>query len=106
MDGQNVINEIAFSQSVINIGSDSGNDIVLRGAKVADFHAMLNYAGSTWHLIPLDPANYFVSYVPVHVNLPWILAADAAAFLGILALLWLPSLVISTIDPARTVKAD
>lgn len=55
MDGQNVINEIAFSQSVINIGSDSGNDIVLRGAKVADFHAMLNYAGSTWHLIPLDP---------------------------------------------------
>ena len=46
MDGQNVINEIAFSQSVINIGSDSGNDIVLRGAKVADFHAMLNYAGS------------------------------------------------------------
>ena len=60
----------------------------------------------TTHLIPLDPANYFVSYVPVHVNLPAILAADAAAFAGILALLWLPTLVIARIDPARTVKAD
>ena len=56
MDGQNVINEIAFSQPVINIGADSGNDIVLRGSKVADFHAMLNYVGDTWHLIPLDPS--------------------------------------------------
>ena len=60
----------------------------------------------TTHLIPLDPANYFVSWVPVHVNLWWILLADVAAFLGILALLWLPSLVVATIDPAKTVKAD
>ena len=43
------------------------------------------------HLIPLDPANYFVSWVPVKVNLPWILPADAAAFAGILLLVWLAS---------------
>lgn len=60
----------------------------------------------TTHLIPLDPANYFVSWVPVHVNLPWILLADALAFLAILALLWLPTLLVARIDPAATVKAE
>ena len=60
----------------------------------------------TWHLIPLNPAHYFVCWVPVHVNVLWMLAADAIAFLGILTLLWLPSRVIARIDPAATVKAD
>ena len=84
-----------------------GARAVLRGMLIGNALALLFcFVQGKWHLIPLDPANYFVSYVPVHVNLPWILAADASAFLGILALLWLPSLVISTIDPARNVKAD
>ena len=60
----------------------------------------------TWHVIPLDPANYFVSWVPVHIDVLWILMADAAAFLGILALLWLPTLLVARIDPAATVKAE
>ena len=42
---------------MINIGADSGNDIILRGKGIADFHAMLNYASEVWHLIPLDPSN-------------------------------------------------
>ena len=49
-------NEIAFSQQVINIGKKPGNDIILRGDSVADFHAMLSYSKNTWMLIPLDPA--------------------------------------------------
>lgn len=59
-----------------------------------------------YHLIPLDPANYFVSWVPIHLSLPRILLADLCAFAAILALLWLPSLLISRIDPAKTVKAE
>ncbi len=49
-------NEIAFSQQVINIGKKPGNDIILRGDSIADFHAMLSYSKNTWMLIPLDPA--------------------------------------------------
>ena len=60
----------------------------------------------TTHLIKLNPENYFVSFVPVHVNLPGILLADAAAFAGILLLLLIPTLFISKVDPARTVKAE
>ena len=61
--------------------------------------------GST-HLIPLDPANYFVSFVPVHVSFPAVLIADAAAYAGILLLLWLPARLIARVDPSKTVKAD
>jgi len=61
--------------------------------------------GST-HWIKLTPENYFVSFVPVHVNVPGILLADAAAFAGILLLLLLPTLFISHVDPAQTVKAE
>ena len=60
----------------------------------------------TMHWIKLNPENYFVSFVPVHVDLPGILVADAAAFLGILLLLLIPTLFISRVDPARTVKAE
>ncbi|MBR4740703.1 MAG: ABC transporter permease, partial [Bacteroidales bacterium] len=82
-------------------------EAVLKGMLIGNALALLFcLIQGTTHLIPLDPANYFVSWVPVHINLWWILAADAAAFIGILALLWLPSLVVASIDPAQTVKAD
>jgi len=60
----------------------------------------------TTHWIKLNPENYFVSFVPVHVDLPGILIADAAAFIGILLLLLIPTLFISRVDPAQTVKAE
>ena len=58
----------------------------------------------TTHLIRLDSANYFVSFVPVSVNLPGILLADLAAWLIIMILLTLPCIFISRIDPAESVR--
>ena len=97
MDGR------AIGRLFVRIGAEA----VLKGMLVGNALALLFcLIQGTTHLIPLDPANYFVPWVPVHVNLPWILAADLLAFLGILALLWLPSRIIASIDPAQTVKAD
>ena len=79
---------------------------VFKGMLVGNALALLFcLVQGTTHLIPLDPANYFVSWVPVHIDLPWILLADAVAFLGILLLLWLPARIVARIDPAQTVKA-
>ena len=61
--------------------------------------------GST-KIIRLNPENYFVSFVPVDVNLPMILLADAAAFAVIMLLLLIPSLFISKVDPSVTVKTE
>ena len=84
-----------------------GAEAVLKGMVIGNAAALLFcLLQGTTHLLPLDPANYFVSWVPVRVNLLWILGADAIAFAGILLLLWIPSRAVARIDPARTVKAD
>ena len=56
------------------------------------------------HLLKLNPENYFVSYVPVHLDIPMILTADVAAFVVIMLLLLIPSVFISRVDPAQTVR--
>ena len=76
------------------------------GARFGTFALLFCLIQGTTHLIKLNPENYFVSFVPVHVNLPGILLADAAAFAGILLLLLIPTLFISKVDPAQTVKAE
>ena len=57
------------------------------------------------HLLKLDSSNYFVSFVPVGVDLPSILLADAVAFAAILLLLLIPLKFISKVDPAQTVRS-
>ena len=93
----------AIGRLFVRIGARA----VFKGMLIGNALALLFclVQGAT-HLIPLDPANYFVSWVPVHINLLWVLLADVAAFAGIIALLWLPSRVVASIDPAKTVKAD
>ena len=55
-------------------------------------------------LVPLNPENYFVSAVPVHLDMGWILAADVMSFVVIMLLLLIPCLFISKVDPADTVR--
>ena len=99
----------------MGMGDDSIGKVFVRSGAVAVLKGMLwgnalallfCLIQGTTHLIPLDPENYFVSFVPVHVSVPGIILADIAAFAGILALLWLPARLISRIDPSKTVKAD
>lgn len=58
------------------------------------------------HLIRLNPENYFVSFVPVRVNVPFILAADIISFGVIMILLLIPTMFIARVDPAQTVKSE
>lgn len=57
------------------------------------------------HILKLNPANYFLSFVPVDLNPGRILCIDAIAFAAIMLMLSLPVLFISKVDPARTVRS-
>ncbi len=61
---------------------------------------------SSTHLIGLNPENYFVSFVPVKVNLPLILSADIISFTVIILLMTIPTLFIAKVDPARTIRTE
>ncbi|MBQ6176309.1 MAG: ABC transporter permease [Bacteroidales bacterium] len=81
--------------------------VVLKGMLVGNaVGLLLCFFQQATHLMKLDPTNYFVSYVPVHVDIPWVLAADFVAFVAIMLLLLIPTLFIARVDPAQTVKAE
>lgn len=81
--------------------------IVLLGLAIGNAAGLLFclIQGKT-HLIRLNPENYFISYVPVNADIPYILISDAAAFAAILLLTLLPCLFISKVDPSETVKTE
>ena len=56
------------------------------------------------HLLKMNPENYFVSFVPVDVNVGAVIAADVISFAVILLLLLIPTIFISKVDPAQTVR--
>ena len=58
------------------------------------------------NIIPLDPETYYVSYVPVELNLWYILAINAGTFILSLLILIIPSMVIAKISPAKSIKFE
>ncbi len=56
------------------------------------------------HFIRLNPDNYFVSFVPVSVNVGSLLAVNLGAYLAIMLMLLVPTLFIARVDPAETVR--
>ena len=79
--------------------------LVFKGMLAGNFLACLFcVVQKATHLLKLDPANYFVSFVPVDINIGAILAADAVSFVGIMLLLLLPTMFISKVDPAQTIR--
>ena len=52
-------------------------------------------------LIPLDPKNYFMNYVPITWDWPTILAMNGAAVILIALVLWIPTLIINRIQPVK-----
>ena len=94
-------------KSIVRVFLRVSSRAVLLGMAIGNTLALLFCAvqGST-HIIKLDPANYFVSFVPVYVNIPLIIGADIIAYLAMMAMLMLSVKFISRVDPALTVKAD
>lgn len=56
------------------------------------------------HVLKLNPENYFISFVPVSLDIPAVLLCDAAAFVVIMLILLIPCRFIAGVDPARTVS--
>lgn len=80
---------------------------VLKGMLIGNALAFLFcIIQSSTGILTLDPANYFVSEVPVSIDYLKVLAADIASYAVIMILLLLPSMFIAKIDPAKTVRMN
>lgn len=81
--------------------------LVLRGMLIGNLIALGLIALQHYtRLIPLDPANYYVDFVPVRLTLPSVIALN----LGVLIISWLililPGLIVARISPATTMRYD
>ena len=93
----------AISEVFLRVSSN----LVFKGMLIGNGLALLFcLIQGTTHLIRLNPENYFVSFVPVHIQPLMILGADAVAYVVIMLLLLIPCLFISRVDPAKTVRAQ
>ncbi len=92
------------NRSIAEVFLRVASQIVLKGMVIGNLlaFAFCLIQGQT-HLIGLDPANYFVSFVPVHINVWSVLAADFGAYIIIMLLLLIPLQFITRVDPAKTV---
>lgn len=92
-------------KAISKVFLSSSSVLVLKGMAWGNGLAFLFclIQGAT-HILKLNPENYFVSFVPVSLDLGMILLADAASFIGIMLLLLIPCMFISKVDPAETVR--
>lgn len=92
-------------KAISKIFLSSAAVLVLKGMAVGNVLAFLfAVIQNTTHVLKLNPENYFVSYVPVDVDLTAVITADVVSFVVIMILLLVPALFISKVDPAQTVR--
>lgn len=57
-----------------------------------------------YHILTLNPQDYFVPWVPVSLEASTVLITNLVAFASIMAIMLLPCLFISKVDPATTMR--
>ena len=92
-------------RSISKVFLSSSAVLVLKGMAWGNGLAFLFcLVQGTTHLLRLNPENYFVSFVPVNLDLGMVILADLVSFAVIMILLLIPCLFISKVDPAETVR--
>lgn len=59
-----------------------------------------------WHIIPLDPITYYVSYVPITFAWEWIILLNVLTIALSMLILLLPSMIITRISPAKVMHFE
>ena len=92
------IRRIFLTQAALLIGKG-----VLYGNLIGFALAAIQYYT---HIIPLDAATYYVSYVPIAFPWGWLLALNIMTIILSLLILLLPSMIIAKISPAKVMHYE
>lgn len=65
---------------------------------------ILCFAQSYFKLLKLDQSSYFIDYVPININVLHLVMLNLGSLLLTLIVLLLPSMIVSRISPARTIR--
>lgn len=80
------------------------NRLIWKALILSNFIAIaLCYIQDKYHIIKLNPEAYYIEYVPVDINWTYIIAFNIAVIIISYLSLLVPSHVISTIEPKKTI---
>lgn len=81
--------------------------LVIRGLIIGNLIGLgIIFTQSKWHILPLDPDAYYLNYVPMEFFLPQIPLLNLGIIIISAAILILPSCLISTLSPVKTLKYE
>ena len=91
--------------SIFSVFLIKASGFLLKSMLIGNLVALaLCFIQNQTHILTLNPDNYFVSFVPVRVDVTAILIADLISYLSIMLIMLLSIFFISKVDPAQTVK--
>lgn len=64
----------------------------------------LSFLQSKYHIMKLDKANYYIDHVPILLEPMTLLYINLGSMIACLLMLWLPSMLVSRIDPVKTIR--
>lgn len=85
----------------------NGMQMILKGMLIGNLFG-LGFSVIQWHfkLITLDPSNYYMSFVPIEFNFLVLVLLNLLVFGLVSAILILPTLFVSRVQPIKAIKFD
>ena len=81
--------------------------IILKGMLIGNAVGIVLCLVQQWfHLLPLDPANYYLDSVPMQLGAGWLIILNVTMFLLSMLMMLLPSAVISRIVPSKSIRFE
>lgn len=81
--------------------------IIIKGMVIGNVAGLLICLTQQWfHLIPLDPVNYYLDSVPMQVGLEWLIILNVVMFILSMLMMLIPSAVISRIVPSKSIRFE
>ncbi|WP_009032340.1 ABC transporter permease [Indibacter alkaliphilus] len=85
----------------------NGVRIIGRGLLIGNSLALtLGFLQEKFRLIPLDPENYYMSFVPIFWNWPVFCIINIAVLVVTTLVLFIPAMLISNIHPIKAIRFD
>lgn len=83
----------------------NGSKIVMNGLIVGNLLGLgLSFIQYKYKIVKLDPVNYYMAHVPIEWNWEIVGLINISVFVLVMAILLLPSLIISKVSPVKALK--
>lgn len=81
--------------------------IIIKGMLIGDIAGTVICLLQQWfHIVPLDPANYYLDSVPMQMGLGWLVILNIVMFILSMLMMLIPSAVISRIIPSKSIRFE